>query len=94
MGEHYANIWRLDRLPHGHVLTVVCGRCAYREPLQLPEVRALHPELGFVHEIEPWLICNHCGNRERNRAAVITSPAKISEVSRGNIDVRLDATRR
>jgi hypothetical protein len=67
MGEHYANIWPLDGVRHWHVLTAICGRCRHREPLRLPELKAQHPELVYLHEIEPWLVCAHCGNRLRNR---------------------------
>lgn len=67
MREQFENIWPLEQLRSRHVLVAVCGRCARRERLGLAEVRALHPEIAFVHEIEPWLVCRHCDNRRRNR---------------------------
>jgi hypothetical protein len=70
MREQFENIWPLDQLSAWQVLVAVCPRCAHRERLGLAEVRALHPEIDFVHEIEPWLACRRCGNRSGNRIAM------------------------
>lgn len=74
MGEHFANIYPLDQLRRWHILVATCARCAHREVLRLPEVRAQHPEMVYIYEIEPWLACTRCGNRERNRISVDKLP--------------------
>lgn len=66
MREQFKNIWPLDRLHEWHLPVAVCGRCAHREVLRLAEIRGVHPEISFLHEVEPWLVCRRCANRERN----------------------------
>ena len=67
MREHNANIWPLDGVRPWHTLTAICSRCRHRQALSLPELKASHPEFVYLYEVEAWLVCTLCGNRERNR---------------------------
>jgi hypothetical protein len=68
IGPRYAI--RLGDLRGWHIVTAVCGECRRTTNLNPWLLRAGRPDWTHLMDLEPRLVCRHCGNREANRLLV------------------------